>query len=107
MQHSSDIIRIVILKGSVRPGNYTSMAPALVEDELKQHPRVRVEMVDPALLNLPLPGTASRPTAMEELHRQVASAVGIIFATPEYNGSFSSGAFATLLISLRSSSILI
>jgi FMN reductase len=90
MKQSSDMIRIVILKGSVRPGNYTRMAAALVEDELKKHPRVRVETVDPALLDLSLPGTAPRSTEVEELHRQVASATGVVFATPEYNGSFSS-----------------
>ena len=40
------MIHIVILKGSVRPGNYTSMAAALVEAELKKQnvcPRVTLE----------------------------------------------------------------
>ncbi len=83
-------IHIVILKGSVRPGNYTSMAAALVEDELKKHPRVSVEVIDPAALHLPLPGTDPDSEAARELHRKVTSATGAIFATPEYNGSFSS-----------------
>ena len=33
-------IRIVVLNGSVRPGNYTQMASALVVDELRKDPRV-------------------------------------------------------------------
>lgn len=83
-------IHIVILKGSVRPGNYTSMAAALVEDELKKHPQVSVEVIDPAALHLPLPGTDPDSKTARDLHRKVQSATGVIFATPEYNGSFSS-----------------
>ena len=90
MEYSSDRIRLVILKGSVRPGNYTSMAAALVEDELKKHPRASVETIEPAELDLPLPGTAPRSSKVEQLHRKVASAAGAVLATPEYNGSYSS-----------------
>ena len=35
-------IRILLINGSVRPGNYTSMASALVVDELRKDPKVRV-----------------------------------------------------------------
>jgi FMN reductase len=90
MERPSDRIGIVILKGSVRPGNYTSMAAALVQDELKKHPRVSVETIDPAQLDLPLPGTDPDSKAAAQLHRKVASAVGAVLATPEYNGSYSS-----------------
>ena len=90
MEHSSDRIRLVILKGSVRPGNYTSMAAALVENELKKHPRVSVETIDPAQLDLPLPGTDPDSKASAQLHRKVTSATGAVLATPEYNGSYSS-----------------
>ncbi|MFY4730892.1 NADPH-dependent FMN reductase [Nitrospira sp. BLG_2] len=90
MERPSDKIRLVILKGSVRPGNYTGMAAALVEEELKKHPRVSVETIDPAQLDLPLPGTASRSNDVEQLHRKVAEAAGAVLATPEYHGSFSS-----------------
>ncbi|MCC6140728.1 MAG: NAD(P)H-dependent oxidoreductase [Nitrospira sp.] len=89
MERPADI-RIVILKGSVRPGNYTSMAAALVEDELRKHPRISVEVIDPAALNLPLPGTDPGSKGARELHQKVTSATGAIFVTPEYNGSFSS-----------------
>ncbi len=90
MERPSDKIRIVILKGSVRPGNYTSMAAALVEDELKKHPQVLVETIDPALLNLPLPGTDPHSKEADRLHQKVNSATGAVLATPEYNGSYSS-----------------
>jgi FMN reductase len=90
MERSSDRIDIVILKGSVRPGNYTSMAAALVENELLKHPRVSVETIDPAKLDLPLPGTVPRSNEVDQLHQKVAAAAGAVLATPEYNGSFSS-----------------
>ena len=38
----SNGIRIVAVKGSVRPGNYTSMALDLVVDELKKSEKVSV-----------------------------------------------------------------
>ena len=86
MERPSDMVRIVILKGSVRPGNYTSMAAALVEDELKKHPQVLVETIDPALLNLPLPGTDPHSKEVDRLHQKVNSATGAVLATPEYKG---------------------
>ena len=80
----------MVILGSVRPGNYTSMAAALVVDELKKHPKVAVEVIDPASLNLPFPGTNPNSEGTKELQAKVASAIGVVLATPEYHGSFSS-----------------
>ena len=49
-------ITIVAVRGSVRPGNYTNMALALVIDELEKDEGIGVRVVDPATLDLPLPG---------------------------------------------------
>ena len=83
-------IRIVILNGSVRRGNYTSMAAALVMDELRKDPKVTAELIDPAALDLPFPGEESRSTGPKQLQDAVKGATGVILATPEYHGSFSS-----------------
>ena len=56
-----------MINGSVRPGNYTAMAFASVVDELKKHPKASVEVVDPALLNVPLPGPDPHSAATEML----------------------------------------
>ncbi len=56
MESRHDKISIVIIQGSVRPGNYTAMAAALVADELSRNPRVSVERMDPARLYLAPPG---------------------------------------------------
>ncbi len=68
---TSDVNRMLILviTGSVRPGNYTTKASALVIDELRKDPMVRAELVDPRrliyrcrgrALRLKPPGTCSR-----------------------------------------------
>ena len=49
-------IEIAVITGSVRPGNYTSKAAALVIDELEGNHAVRVTVMDPAKLQLPYPG---------------------------------------------------
>ena len=66
MSSAEDRLSIVVIQGSVRPDNYTAKATALVVDELRQHSEVAVELVDPASLSLPFPGTV-RSAAAEEL----------------------------------------
>ena len=89
-ESSSRPIRIVVINGSVRPGNYTNMASALVVDELQEHPNVSVEVVDPARLHLPFPGEDPNSADTRRLQQTVGAATGVILATPEYHGSFSS-----------------
>jgi NAD(P)H-dependent FMN reductase len=90
MEDPARPIRIVVINGSVRPGNYTSMASAYVVDELRKHPKVSVDEVHPAELNLPFPGTDPNSPATKKLQQIVGQATGVILATPEYHGSFSS-----------------
>ena len=86
---ADDGIRIVAVAGSVRPGNFTSKALNLVVDEARKHDTVMVEHVDLASLDLRLPGRGESEDA-KRLQKQVAAATGVILATPEYHGSFSS-----------------
>ena len=82
-----DGIRIAVIIGTSRPGNYTSHAAALVVDELGKDERIRVDVVDPARLNLAFPGQP--PTAdAESLQAIVDQATGVVLATPEYHGCF-------------------
>jgi len=83
-------LKIVIINGSVRPGNYTAKAAALVADELKKDASVAVETVDPGGLDLPLPGVDPGSPVSQQLQQKVREASGIVLATPEYHGSFSS-----------------
>jgi NAD(P)H-dependent FMN reductase len=90
MTTENGAIPIVIVNGSVRPGNYTAMASALVADELRKDPEMSVEVVDPATLDLPLPGLRPGAESTKWLQARVAAAAGVVLATPEYHGSFSS-----------------
>ncbi|MFH1573241.1 MAG: NAD(P)H-dependent oxidoreductase [Acidobacteriota bacterium] len=82
-------IRIVVIQGSVRPGNFTGKAAALLIDELRKA-EVHVQAIDPAELNLPPPGLDAGASGPKALRKTVGEATGVIFATPEYHGSFSS-----------------
>jgi chromate reductase len=90
MENNSAGIRIVVINGSVRPGNYTGMASALVVDELRKDPKVRVHLINPADYHLPFPGTDPHSEGTKRLQQEVKDATAVILATPEYHGSFSS-----------------
>jgi NAD(P)H-dependent FMN reductase len=81
-------IRVAVILGSVRPDNYTSKAAALVVDELRSRD-VHVDVIDPALLELPLPGTGTSAGA-EEMQEIVRNATALVMCTPEYHGGLSS-----------------
>jgi NAD(P)H-dependent FMN reductase len=89
-EDASRPIRVVVINGSVRPGNYTGMASAIVVDELRKHPMTSVEVIDPGVLHLPFPGTDPNSPATKQLQQAVSRATGVILVTPEYHGSFSS-----------------
>ena len=88
-ENGNPYIHLVALQGSVRPGNYTARALTLVADEVEKHPGVSLEIVDPTEMHLPLPGQGSSEDA-KRMQETVAAATGVILATPEYHGSYSS-----------------
>jgi chromate reductase len=90
MEDSTRPIKIAVINGSVRPGNYTAMASALAVDELRKHPNVSVDVIEPAALHLPFPGEEPNSPGTQELQARVGAATGVILVTPEYHGSFSS-----------------
>ncbi len=83
-------INIVTICGSIRPGNYTSKALALVLDELKKNPQLTVNPVELTDYRLPLPGQVPPDDSAEKFRAILREATGIVLATPEYHGSFSS-----------------
>ena len=87
---SQEKIRIAVVIGTVRPGNYTSKAVRLVVDELERHERVVVDVVDPAELTLPFPGHPDTTGDAERMAETLRAATAVILSTPEYHGGFSS-----------------
>lgn len=77
--------KIAVIVGTVRPGNYTSKALALVADELRQA-GAEVDWIDPAELDLRHPGHGGEDGAAA-LQARVGDAVGVVLSTPEYHGS--------------------
>src|ERR1051326_8988967 len=90
MEAPNPPIGIAVISGSVRAGNYTNMAAAIVADELRRHPKIAVDFVNPAELHLPFPGQDPNSPDTQILQRIVTDATGVILVTPEYHGSFSS-----------------
>ncbi len=84
------MIRIATILGSVRPGNYTGKALALVQDELGKRSEIELIEIDPAKMKIAIPGSSMDSSDTDKLKEQVLSATGVIMATPEYHGSFSS-----------------
>ena len=85
-------IRIAAILGTSRPGNFTSKALALVIDEIEKQGDIGIDLIDPAAMNLPLPGLgpdSGEPKTIQEL---VSKSTGVVFATPEYHGTYSSAA---------------
>ena len=83
-------IKIITMGGSVRPDNYTNKALALVIDELEHLPNVVVQSIDLGAIDFPLPGRPLTDPKVQEFRSLVREASGVVIATPEYHGSFSS-----------------
>lgn len=90
MNEPSNRLGIVALQGTTRPGSYTAHALAVVVDELEQRHPGCVTIVDPSTLSLPFPGQTGEYPDVSELQDTVRGATGVVFATPEYHGTFSS-----------------
>ena len=90
MQYLKDQpLNIVAILGSVRPGNYTHKALAIIDRAAQNIPGLDFEIIDPSDLDLPLPGQQSTRD-VNYLKTKVREADGVILATPEYHGSYSS-----------------
>lgn len=73
--------------GTSRPGNYSSHALSLVENEFEKL-GAKAERFDPSGKQLPFPGQAGVYPDVELLQKLLREAEGVVIATPEYHGSF-------------------
>ena len=81
---------IVTICGSARRDNPTAMALAIVQDELAKVDGLQIIGVEPDQMVLFIPGMETGPSDQDKLQEIVSSADGVILATPEYHGSYSS-----------------
>jgi len=89
MSQEKKKITIVAISGSMRSGNFTSKALALVLDELGKDQNVQVDLIDPIAMDLSFNGDNGGQIA-QSMQKIVSKATGVILATPEYHGSYSS-----------------
>lgn len=89
MQEKATEIIIVAILGSVRPDNLTGKVLDMVADEMRKFAWVRFKVIDPAVIGLGAPGQEPQ-SAVTMVQKMVAEATGVILATPEYHGSYSS-----------------
>jgi len=82
--------RIAVILGSVTENSNTRKAMNIAIDELNNHEEIEVDLIDPRELDLPLPGLKSSSNDPKKIQSIVEEATGIILATPEYHGSYSS-----------------
>ncbi|MGM0588062.1 MAG: NADPH-dependent FMN reductase [Bacteroidota bacterium] len=82
-------LKIVAVQGSVRPDNNTRKAIEVLARTAERMPGLDFEILDPTGLDLPLPGAPATPD-VEWMRAKLHKADGIILATPEYHGSYSS-----------------
>lgn len=82
-------IRIVAICGSLRAGNLTQKVLALVLDEIRKQDDIDLDEIYPSDVELIFPGEAEN-ASLKTMQKKVTQAAGIILATPEYHGSYSS-----------------
>jgi FMN reductase len=82
-------IDLVAVQGSVRPNNNTARALNILVEYVADLDGASLEILDPTGMDLRLPGLGITDDA-RHLQRRIAEADGIILATPEYHGSYSS-----------------
>jgi len=80
--------RLLATAGSVRPGNFTSKALALAVDEIRKR-NIEIDVIDLGAVHLSQPGLTPTEDALR-IRKLVSNAAGVILATPEYHGSYSS-----------------
>jgi len=84
------MITLVTILGSAHSLSTTRSALAIAQQELRKMQDVAVVNIEPAGLNLNFPGMEDSSFDREWLQETVSKADGVILATPEYHGSFSS-----------------
>lgn len=90
MMKTNKNIRIATISGSAQKDNNTEKALAFVHDELERISGIEIIQILPRTLKLSTPGSTADFSAQSMLFELVNTADGLILATPEYHGSFSS-----------------
>jgi NAD(P)H-dependent FMN reductase len=87
------MVRIAILLGSARPDANSAKVMNIIQKALADLGPVSLDIVDPRLMDLPVPGPQSNSAAVEavreSLQGRLKDAHGVVLITPEYDGTIS------------------
>lgn len=89
-ENASNTTHIVAICGSMRNGSLTRRALARALKPLRHRPGVTVDVIDPCHMDLRFPGQEGAQALQGDLVARITRADGVLLATPEYHGSFSS-----------------
>lgn len=87
------MVRIAILLGSARPDANSAKVMTLIQKTLADQEAVKVDVVDPRHMDMPVPGPERNKSAVETvsqaLQTRLKEAHGVVLLTPEYDGTIS------------------
>jgi len=83
-------IKIAVIVGSVNKKSFTLKAVNIVTNEFKKSPSTRVEIIHPLEYSVNFPGLEKDEFRIKLLRSKIKDSSGVLIATPEYHGSFSS-----------------
>lgn len=83
-------MKIVTILGSLNEDGSCAHSLKVVHDELNKNDEIELIKINPKNFILPFPGQLLNHSNEKELQKLIVDAAGIIIATPEYHGSFSS-----------------
>jgi NAD(P)H-dependent FMN reductase len=83
-----ETFNIAVIFGSAREGRFCETVGSWVVETLKSDQDLSVDIIDPAVLNLPAAHVGPDHPSVQQLHVALAEADGFIVVTPEYNHSF-------------------
>lgn len=81
--------KVLLILGSLRAGSNTAKVGALAKASLEAH-GFNADVIDPQTTELAFPGLAEHDGCAKPLQKRAQTAIGAVFVTPEYDGSFSS-----------------
>lgn len=87
---NSSSTHIVAVCGSLRNGSLTRRALSWAVKPLLHRDDVTLDIIDPRHLDLRFPGQDGADELEKDIIARVSRADGVLLATPEYHGSFSS-----------------
>lgn len=81
-------LNIALIYGSTREGRFCDTVGQWASGQLRRHPRMTVDLIDPALLDIPARLEKECTDELAVLKTRIRSADAFVIVTPEYNRGY-------------------